>query len=91
MPREVGGEEKNSDRNGNSGGRESDFDVALAGDNDEKLNGETDEEEEIKLEKRDVDLQGMLAILLGYCQGRKRSIPGSEGIASSCDSRLQYA
>ena len=71
MPGEVSGEEKNSDRNGNGGGRESDFDVALAGDNDEKLNGETDEEEEIELQEGDIHLNSQVRELLWVVDKRR--------------------
>ena len=56
VPGEVGGEEEDSERDGDRGGRECYFDVALAGDNDEELDGETDEEEEIELQEGDIHL-----------------------------------
>ncbi len=57
-PGEEGSEEKDSNGYRDSGSGQTDFDCTLPGDDDEELDGETDEEEEIELQEGDVHLVG---------------------------------
>lgn len=51
-----GGAQQDHNGDGNGGDVQAEFDIVEAVDDDEELHGEPEEEEEIKLEKRDVDL-----------------------------------
>ena len=82
---EPSGGDKNADGDGDSDNGKCELRVMLVCNNNDQLNDETKEEEEIKLEKRNVDL--ILWISIDKFSEFRGYAPDSEGNASSSCSR----